>query len=201
MNEENQQLEQIKKTSKWLSWLSKKNLIIIGVVALVFVVGALLKTYVFKSAPKQIYEVAIMVRSQKNSDPSEDRKTSLKRGDVLVTQKDGHNWSKTESISYLILRMNLTEEQAQKLTQAKTREISEKELSDEERGRIEEEKQRAKDEDREYHEEPRQETLIAREYYIDMTEFDEQGFKAVDLISGQPFQEEVFDWGIVERKK
>lgn len=177
---------------------NKKSIIIVVIIFAVISLGVYFLNS--KKAPKQIYEVAVMVRDQNNPDPIEDKKTSLKKGDVLITQKEGHAWSKTESISYLILRMSLTEDQAQKLTQAKTREIKYKELSDEEKKRIDEEKKRAKEEDVEYHEEPRTETLIAREYHVDMSKFNKQGFKAVDLISGQPFAEEVFDWGIVEKK-
>ena len=164
-------------------------------------IQAEIKNKIFKPAPKRVYEVAIMMRSQNNSDPEEDARTSLKKGDVLVTQKEGHSWSKTEKVSYLILKMNLSEEQAQKLTQAKTKEIKEKDLSQEEQARIAEEKKRAKDEEREYMPELREETLIAREYFIDFKE-DEAliNLKANDLINGQPLMDRVFDWGIVERK-
>lgn len=180
--------------------MNKKKTVLIAAIVLLVVVGAIYWIN-SKKAPKQIYEVAVMVRSQSNSDPEEDKKTSLKKGDVLVTQKEGHNWSKTESVSYLILKMNLTEEQAQMLTQAKTKEIEFKDLSEEEQKRIEEEKKRAKDEDREYVEEPRQKTLIAREYRVKLDDKKFEGFKAIDLLKDQPYSEEVFDWGIVEKKK
>jgi nitrate/TMAO reductase-like tetraheme cytochrome c subunit len=181
--------------------LTKKNLIIIGVVFLVIVIGGLLKKYVFKSAPKAIYEVAIMVRDQRNSDPSEDLKNSLKKGDVLVVQKDGHTWSKNESISYLILKMELNEEQKQKLTSSEEKEIKFKDLSQEEQDRINEEKKRAEEEGREYFEEPRRETLRARAYHIPLNQKEFEGFEALDLMNGQPFQDEVYGWSIVEKKE
>jgi len=184
------------------SKINKK--LIISLIIIAIISGGLFyfKDKIFKPAPKKIYEVAIMMRSQHNKDPKEDARTSLKKGDCLVTQKEGHNWSKTEKVSYLILKMNLTEEQAQKLSKSKTRKIKEKELSQEEQDRIKEEKKRAKDEKRDYMSEPREETLIAREYYIDFTK-DEvlENLKANDLIKGQPLMDRVFDWKIVEKKK
>jgi len=180
--------------------MANKQKIIIGVIVVIIVLGGAF--FFFRdSVPEQIYEVAIMVRSQDNPDKAEDRRTSLKKGDVLVVQKDGHNWSRTEEISYLILRMSLTVEQSQKLTQAKTKVLAIEEMSEEERGQIDDERKRAEDEGVEYIPEPREETLIAREYRIDMSDFVKDGFKAVDLISGQPYLNEVFDWGIVEKKK
>ena len=183
---------------------TKFNKIIIIFLVLLIIAGISLfyfKDKIFKPAPKKIYEVAVMMRSQSNKDPIEDARTSLKKGDVLVTQKEGHNWSKTEKVSYLILKMDLTEEQAQKLTQSKTKEIKENDLSQEERDRISEEKKRAKEDKREYMPEPREETLIAREYHIDFEEDEAlMNLEANDLIKGQPLMDRVFDWGIVERK-
>jgi hypothetical protein len=180
--------------------MSNKQKTIIGLMVVIIALSG--AYFIFRdSAPKQIYEVAVMVRSQDNPNKAEDMKTSLKKGDVLVVQKDEHNWSKTESISYLILNMNLTEEQSQLLSKAKTRELGVKELSEVEREQIDKEKKRAEEEGRDYVPERREETLIAREYRIDMTDFVEDGFKAVDLISGQPYLEEIYDWSIVERKK
>ncbi len=173
-----------------LKQLSLKKVVIITVICAVIIIGGyFLVVKVFKGAPKQIYEVAVMVRSQHNKDKDEDRRTSLKAGDILVTQKEGHKWSKTEKVSYLILKMNLTEEQATKLTRPEEEEIKLKDLSEEEQKRI-------KEEGRE--DEPRTKTIRAREYRIDMSEF--EGFKAVDLLKGQPYSDEVYGWGIVERK-
>jgi len=180
---------------------TKRNLVIIGVILVLTVAVVAVKKIWFKAAPKELYQAAIMVRSQSNKDPLEDKKTSLKAGDVLSVQDAEHRWSKTESISYLILKMELTEEQKQKLTQAEEREIPEDEMSVEELQRIEEEKQRAREENREYEPEPRTETLRAREYFVDLAQKEFAGFKPLDLYNGQPFQEKVYDWRIVEKKK
>jgi len=178
--------------------LNKKILIIIGIIIVMAGATVLFRDAIFKKAPKQIYEVAIMVRSQRSNDPNEDARSSLKAGDVLLVQAEGHSWSQTEKISYLILKMNLTEEQASKLTQPKEKEVKFKDLSEEEQERIEEEKKRAEEEGREYMEEPRTETILARQYRIKMEKF--EGFKPADLLSGQPFEDEIFTWSIVEKK-
>ena len=180
--------------------ISRKKLTTIAIIILFL--GTIVAAFIVKNIDKptkSIYEVAVMVQSQNNSDSEEDRKTSLKKGDVLTIQKGDHNWSKTESVSYLILKMNLTKEQAQKLTQPKTRELAYEELSEAEKSMVDEEKKRAKSEGREYVPEPREETLIAREYYIDLNKLED--FKPSDLILKQPFEGRVFDWSIVEKKE
>ena len=177
-----------------------KKQLVLGVILLLIIIGAVwLGPKVFKPAPKQVYDVAIMVRSQHNSNPKEELANSLRAGDVLLTQNEGHKWSKTESVSYLILKMNLNEKQRAKLTAPEERELKKKELSEEQRQRMEEEEKRAKEEDRDYEPEPQMLTLRARRYYIDLAkQFPE--FKALDLLDGQPFQNQVYDWSIVSKK-
>ena len=180
--------------------MNKKNIIKVLLLILIIVISYFAFTKIFKKEPKQIYEVAIVVRSQNNKDSVEDRKTSLKKGDVLVIQKEKHNWSKTEKISYLILKMNLTEDQKIKLTKAKEKDIKFKDLSKEDQDMINREKEEAKKQDREYEAESKKETLIAREYYVDFDKYFAD-FKPNDLLKGQPFVDEVFDWGVVRKKK
>ena len=149
-----------------------------------------------------------MVRSQVNKDKAEDLRTSLKRGDVLVVQNEDHKFSKTESISYLVLRMKLNEEQAAKLTMADEKELSKKEIKAEIAKRIEERSQRpdAKltDEDKLRIEEEvknRRISIRPRLYYIDLGQKEFEGFEANDLLKGQPYSEEVYGWGVVSKKK
>lgn len=163
---------------------------------------------IFKPVERQMYDVAVMVRSQSNSDPVEDRKNSLKAGDVLNIKEADHDWSKVEEVSYLILKMNLSEEEKEKLMMHDEREIEFDELSEEEQQRIEEDRQRAEEAGEEYYEEPRTEILRMRKYGIDFEKlrkkYEEfEDFKAVDLLNvGQPFAEDkVFDWSIVEKKE
>ena len=195
--------EQIQEKKEAQTKNNKKTFVIIGILLLIVIAFSffLLKDKIFKKDPKYIYEVAVMMRSQNNSDPEEDVRTSLKKGDVLVVQKEGHNWSKTEKVSYLILKMELSEAEASKLTKSKTREIPEKELSEKKRERIKEEEKRAKKAGEKYVPELREETLVAREYRINMKESEElKDLKANDLIKGQPLKDIIFDWKIVEKK-
>ncbi len=176
--------------------LKKKILIAVLIIAIVYG-GWFLIFKVFKQAPKQIYEVAVYAHNQSGSDLS----SSMRIGDALVVMKDGHSWSKTESISYLILKMNLTEEQARKLTMADEKEVKFKDWSDEEKKRAEEEEARAKEEDREYRREPKMKTLRPRLYRIDLEDEIFKGFKRIDLLNGQPYDGQIFDWSIIERKE
>ncbi len=152
-------------------------------------------------APKQIYDVVVRVRNQKSADPVEDKRSSMKKGDVLLVKSEGHKWSNTEKISYLILKMNLTQEQSEKLTQSVEKELSkdeiEKEMNQFKEGRDaleQEEIDRYKEEL-----EQRRETVVLRKYRINMSKYFLE-FEANDLIKGQPFQDEIYDWGIVEKK-
>jgi len=175
----------------------KKKVAVVFLIALILMAGGwLLVTKVFKPAPKQMYEAAIMVRDQGGG--GNDKAGSLRKGDVLAVRDQGHNWSRTERISYLILDMELTKEQKRKLTRPKTRQLSEKEALDKELVRREELEGENALEGREL-DERLQETVLARKYYIDFSELPKD-FKPVDLIKGQPFKEQVFDWGIVEKK-
>ena len=177
---------------------SKKIIFIAIAVILIIIGGFFIGKKTFKPEPKRIYEIAVMARSQSNPNLEEDSKSSLKAGDVLVVQKDGHNWSTTEKASYLILKMNLTKKQAAKLIMPDEKEIKFKDLSEEKQERVKEDKKRVKDADEEYMEKQRMEIITARKYCIDMGEF--EGFEANDLLNGQPFLDEVFDWGIVNKK-
>ncbi len=198
-------IAKLKKMGQTLSQLTpklktKKGLTTALTVILVIAAGVFVKIKYFKPAPKKVYEVAVMVRSQHASDPAEDARTSLKKGDVVVVQPEGHSWSRTEKISYLILKMKLSEEEKAKLTQPEEREIKFKELPAEEQKRIEEEKKRAKAEGREYTPEPRRETLRARAYRINLEKYF-PNLKPINLLKGQPYLDKVYGWEIVKKKK
>ena len=178
---------------------NRQQMIVIALVVVILGVGFLLFKKFYHPEPKQIYEVAIMVRDQHNSDPEEDRRTSLKKGDVLVVHPEGHNWSRTEKISYLILKMKLTKREAEKLMRPEEEELS----RDERKKRLEEmtkDRNLNKEEIKKIEEELKQERKMirARLYKIDLNELGE--FKPVDLLKGQPFQDKVYDWSIVEKK-
>ncbi len=129
----------------------------------------------------QVYEAAIQVRDQYNSDPEEDARTCLKKGDVMLVLPENHIWSKTELISSLILKIKMTEDQAAKLTQPVEKE-NDKKREDKEEGEPEE-----------------KEVIKMRKYRVKIESLD---FNIEKLSEGQPFESKVFEWDdIVEEKQ
>ncbi len=153
-----------------------------------FIIGIII-FFVFKVAKKRInddgenknndkkkYEVLVFIRNQTNSNPEEDRRTSMKKGYVVGVYDDGHKWSKSEKNSYLILKMMLTEKQKEKLMQSITKKKKTKSKSDEIDG---------------------EEIIGLRAYKISLKKV---GFTdPKQLKSGQPFEDSVFDWSVVEK--
>ena len=173
----------------------KRLSLLVGGVALLI---GLIVGIVFWSRPsdgeKKVYDVLVQLRDQKNSDPIEDAKSSAKKGDVVSLRVTGSEWSKTEKISYLILKMELTEEEAQKIVQSETKKLKEKEAL--EKGIANEEM--LKNMPREEKANFLVEDVLFREYRINfekLPEFDEK-----EVRNGQPFEEKIFGWEIVEKK-
>jgi len=170
----------------------KKAAIALGALA-VLAVGAYFGWQYFKPKEYKIYEALIAVRSQFNSDPVEDAKNSLKAGDVLLTLPEGHNWSQTERVSYLILKMKLTEDQAQTLVAPEERKAVEpKPVTEEEKKQAAERKKAEGDRDR-------METIRARRYRVKLEELD-KNFDPNILLEKQPYLDKIYDWKIVEKK-
>ncbi|MDX9855990.1 MAG: hypothetical protein WC260_04255 [Candidatus Pacearchaeota archaeon] len=133
---------------------------------------------------KARYEVLVSVRDEMSPDPEEDRRSSMKKGYVIGVYDEGQKWSDTERISFLILKMELTQEQKEKLTRPIEKE-SEREKSAEEKEREGEEDMKE------------METISIREYKIDLEKI---GFEDPNsLLKGQPFEREVFGWEVVEK--
>lgn len=185
--------------------ISRKKKIIIGLILfsllVILFLGFIFRKKIFKEAPKNECEVAVVVRGQYNADPSEDLKNSLKEGDVLVIQPAGHNWSNTERVSYLILKMSLTDDEKNRLAQPQERKVNNDEINREEIKRLEEIKDE-KAKDRMKNElENRKITLRAREYRINLEKYF-PGFDPMILLDkGQPYLDKVYDWEIVEKKE
>lgn len=165
---------------------SKKKLIIwvIVVLAALGVWGGLrLKNRNNPENQPQVYEALVNIVDQKTSDPVEDARSSLKKGDVIAYFPEGHSWSDTEKNSYLIVKIKLTSEEAAKLTQAKTKEVKK-------------EKEKGPD-GKEIDMGPEMETVLAREYFLDLPGYDVQKFWSTQE---QPFKDKVFDDGVIEKK-
>jgi hypothetical protein len=162
-----------------------KKTVIIGIVIVVLAAGGLFfgRKYL-KPKPKQIYEALIAVRSQSNPDPKEDERNSLKAGDVILVLPEGHKWSETERVSYLILRMKMNEDQARTLVEPEQKTVKEEVPSGPD-GKKEKQE--------------RQEILRARRYRINLEELD-KNFNPNDLLARQPYLDKVYDWSLVEKK-
>lgn len=181
-------LEKIKKLS-----FTRKNIIIGLVVVAVLFGGSILGLKYLKPKPKKVYEALIAVRDQFNPDPAEDLKNSLKAGDVLLLLPEGHNWSDTEKVSYLILKINLTEKEAQTLVSPEEKKAVEKKPVTEEEKKIAAERKKAEG-DRD-----RMETVRARRYRIKLEELD-KNFNPNILLEKQPYLDKVYGWSLVEKK-
>lgn len=132
---------------------------------------------------KARYEVLVSVRDETSPDPEEDKRSSMKKGYVIGVYNEGQKWSDTERISFLILKMELTQEQKEKLTRPIEKEIK-REKSPEEKREGEEDM-------------PEMETISIREYKIGLEEI---GFEDPNsLLKGQPFEDKVFGWEVVEK--
>lgn len=187
-------IKRIRKIIKQINYHDYRVIIVISFLLILLGWGGYVLTkkliYYFS---KQTYEAVIVVRNQYNPDPIQDAKTSLKYGDVLALKEEGHNWSEIERISYLIIKLELNRSQAAKITQSKYQKTKYENLTEEERRELNE---RLKNEG--LKEVPR-EVMLARQYRINM----EENFKDFDplvLLHKQPYQYQVYDWGVVERK-
>jgi hypothetical protein len=171
----------------------KRKTAIVLVALVVLVVGVSLGWNYLKPQPKKVYEALIAVRNQYNADPVEDAKNSLKAGDVLLVLPEGHKWSETEKVSYLILKINLTASEAQTIVSPQERKaVIPKPKTDEEKKRAEERKKAEGNRQQ-------METVRARQYRIKLEELD-KNFDPNILLERQPYLDKIYDWKIVEKK-
>lgn len=179
--------------TKLKPYLTKRNAIILLLAAVLVIAGYFAFKKFYKPSPIHTYEALIAVRNQFNPDPVEDLRTSLKAGDVLLTLPEGHSWSQTERVSYLILKMRLTEDQAQTLVSPEEKKAVElKPKTEEEKKQAEERKKTEGDRDR-------METVRARRYRIMIEKLD-PNFDPNILLEKQPYLDKIYDWNIVEKK-
>jgi len=136
------------------------------------------------------YQALVAVYDEKNKDPIEDKKSSMKKGYVIGLYPEDHQWSKTEEVSYLILKIKLNEKQVQKIVESIEENVDTKTLSEEEQEMIKKEKK-----DGNYQEQKN--VVSIRRYKINL---DKIGFSDPNsLLNGQPLKDKVFDWEIVEK--
>ncbi|MFA6183741.1 MAG: hypothetical protein WC682_01410 [Parcubacteria group bacterium] len=135
------------------------------------------------------YQVLVSIHDNTMPDPAEDKKTSIKKGYALGLYPEDHQWSDTEKVSFLILKMKLNETEATDLMAPVEKDINIKTLPKEEQDRLKKEKDAP----------PQKETLAARKYKINLEKINFSDPNS--LLKGQPFTDKVFGWEIVEKIK
>jgi len=173
-------------------------------ISLVIIVALVTFFYFFQkenNTTYQNYSVAVFVRDQYNSDPTEDARTSNKAGDVLMVLPENHNWSETEKNSYLILKMRLTDDEFIKITEPVTKKRDKSEINQKIAETKENNPQATDEELKQMREELENEliTVRPRKYFINFKKLPKK-FEPNDLIKGQPFGDQIFDWSIVRKK-
>ena len=166
-----------------LAKMGKK--IIAGIV--IVIVVSLGVFWVSKFSKGKLYDVAVSIRDQ-GSDVDD-----LQAGDVALVKEAGWNWSNTERISYLLLKMRLDEDRAKMLVEPEIRQLSEEEALAE--GLVRDDilvDLKEEDKERLF-----QATISARKYRI---KIEELNFDPTKIIDAQPFPKKEFDWNIVEDK-
>ena len=196
--QENQPEDQPKKSRYRIEW--KKLVLLVGALvvlaAIVFGVRWFFWGRDKKDDPVKVYDVAVMLKNQNQKDPEEDMKSSLKAGDVVLARETGREWSNTERISYLIIKMKIKESEAAKLTEPETEKLSEKEAK--EKGLLpEEDENRDEKMEKEELEQRLIQTVRARKYRIKIEDMD---FDISTVRNAQPFPNEEFGWSIIEKK-
>lgn len=166
----------------------KKFLLVIIIIAAIFAAVIFAITAKVKEDKKpenqpQIYEALVNIVDEKASDPVEDARSSLKKGDVIAIFPEGHEWSDTEKNSYLIVKLKIKEKEMKELTVAKTRKVE---------GKKSEVGQENSQMDK-----TEEETILARQYRLNLPEFDTKKFWSDHQ---QPFADQLFGQEIIEEK-
>jgi hypothetical protein len=128
-----------------------------------------------------VYEALIMTVDEAPNDKNSP--SALRPGDVMVIFPEGHSWSETERVSYLLLKLKLKKSDADKLVQAKTKKVQVRDAEPTgENGQPMG---------------PEEETVLARQYRLKIEKLD---FKASEIWKGQPYPDKIFDDGMIEKK-
>lgn len=133
------------------------------------------------------YQVLVSVHDNTMPDPAEDKKSSMKKGYVVGVYDENHEWSDTEKVSFLILKMKLSETQSSELMAPVEKDLDPKTLSQEQQDQLKQDKNAP----------VQKETIAARQYKINLGKI---GFNDPNsLLTSQPYQDKVFGWEIVQK--
>jgi hypothetical protein len=189
---------------KILAMFNSKEKIIIATLIAVIIIGTAWGILKYKNRnnpenKEQVYEALVNIVDQKASDPVEDARSSLKKGDVTAYFPEGHSWSDTEKNSYLIVKLKLKPADAAKLMEAVTKETPLSPPLD--KGGSEGGSAPFQGGNERGPEGPRPpaggETVRARQYFLNLPSFDVQKFWETQT---QPFGDKIFGSGIIKKK-
>ncbi|KKP84424.1 MAG: hypothetical protein UR83_C0021G0001 [Candidatus Moranbacteria bacterium GW2011_GWF2_35_54] len=152
-------------------------LFVLVVAGLIYAIGWSVNKFILKgkwgSGETKTYQILVAVYDEKNSNPIEDKKSSMKKGYVIGV--------------YGERKIKLNEKEAQKIVEPVEKEIDKKTLSEEQKKMMKEEK----------NPEVQKEVVAARKYKIDLEKI---GFSDPNsLLKGQPFEGRVFGWEVVTK--
>ena len=167
----------------------------LAIIGLIYGVFWVVNKYIIKGklggGETKNYQVLVAAYDNKLSDPEEDKRSSMKKGFVVGVYDENHQWSDSEKISYLILKMKLNEKEVSKITEPIEEDIDIKTLPEEQQKMINEQKKE------ERNPEDLKKTISVRKYKVDLEKI---GFSDMSvLLKGQPFGDKVFDWGIMKK--
>ena len=158
-------------------------IVVVVIAAAIWAITAKVKEDKKPENQPRMYEALVNIVDEKTADPVEDARSSLKKGDVIAIFPEGHVWSDTEKYSYLIVKLKITEKEMKELTVAKTQKVEAKKS---EIGQENDKMERMEEE-----------TIIARQYKLNLPEFDTKKFWSDHQ---QPFEGQIFGQEIIEEK-
>jgi hypothetical protein len=122
----------------------------------------------------------VQVRDQSAPSSVEDAQSSLKVGDVIAIFPAGHQWSETEKISYLLIKLRISEKEMQELTQPQTTEAKAPAGPD-------------------GSDQPMEQQIVRARMYRLKTET--LKINPDNLYKGQPYESKIFSSSLIEKKK
>ena len=176
---------------------NKQKIIIVGIIIFIIILGFLSLGKKDKTIQSQeYYEAAVIIEDSKYD---KNPKSMKKIGDVIVIQNKDYKWSEIDRTKYLILKMDIDEDERKQLIIPGGKEIRFNDLSDEEKENIKEREKLAKENGEEYEYEPNINISAARKYAINLDKVGD--IKDIDLSKGQPFFDKIYTWKIVEKRR
>lgn len=182
---------------------NKKYIVIaFAVVALLMAVLFTYKKF-YKSEPKRTYEALVSVREMSGAGSAEEKaRSTMYPGDVIAIKEGVGSWSMTERVSYLIVKLSITESQANKLVSPLAKKVDKNKVDEEVERMKESNLDISKEDLKRFKEEAenREDTIRQREYSLNLKEILPENFDTNSLVSGQPVEDKIFGWNVVDNR-